>query len=109
MKIWKQRLDSLIDDYSADNIFNCDETGVFFKALPTKSLVEKLDSSHGNTIPKDRITVMLAANMSGTEKLKPLVIGKSAKPRGFKNIKDTAKLPVTWKSNKKAWMNSLFF
>ena len=55
VKTWKQRLDSLIDEYSADDIFNCDETGLFYKALSTKSLVQKGDSSHGTKIPKDRL------------------------------------------------------
>ena len=109
VKTWKQRLDSLIDEYSADDIFNCDETGLFYKALPTKSLVQKGDSSHGSKIPKNRLTILLCSNMSGTEKLIPLMIGKSKKPRCFKNIKDVSKLPVTWKHNKKAWMNTIMF
>ncbi|GBL94689.1 Tigger transposable element-derived protein 4 [Araneus ventricosus] len=42
--------------------------------------------------------------MSGEiEKL--LAIGKAAKPRCFKNL-DVQKLPVIWKSNKKAWMTA---
>jgi hypothetical protein len=44
--------------------------------------------------------------MSGTEKLDLFVIGKSAKPRCFKNVKS---LPVIYKSNKKAWMTSKLF
>ena len=43
--------------------------------------------------------------MSGTEKLPLLVIGKSAKPRAFKN----KELPVSYKSNKKAWMTGRIF
>ena len=39
------------------------------------------------------------------EKLPPLVIGKSAKPRCFGKIK-TEKLPVMYRNNKKAWMNT---
>jgi hypothetical protein len=42
------------------------------------------------------------------EKLKPLVIGKSAKPRFFKNL-DLKKLPVEWTSNSKAWMTGNIF
>jgi hypothetical protein len=42
--------------------------------------------------------------MSGTEKLPLLVIGKSAKPRCFKN----AKIPIDYKANKKAWMTGKF-
>ena len=35
----------------------------------------------------------------------PLLIGKAAKPRCFWNL-DIRKLPVEWRSNKKAWMTS---
>lgn len=42
------------------------------------------------------------------EKLKPLVIGKSAKPRCFKNL-NINKLPVKWKFNSKAWMTAKIF
>ncbi|XP_050299542.1 tigger transposable element-derived protein 6-like [Anthonomus grandis grandis] len=37
------------------------------------------------------------------QKEKPLVIGKTAKPRAFKNI-NVKELPVTYRWNKKAWM-----
>jgi hypothetical protein len=36
---------------------------------------------------------------------KPLVIGKAAKSRCFKNT-DIKTLPTEWKCNKKAWMTS---
>ena len=42
------------------------------------------------------------------EKLKPLIIGKSRQPRCFRGI-DPAALPVDYKFNKKAWMNTLIF
>ncbi|XP_056645866.1 tigger transposable element-derived protein 6-like [Diorhabda sublineata] len=41
--------------------------------------------------------------MVGSEKLKPLLIGKSAKPRCFKNIKT---FPMTYRANKKAYMTA---
>ncbi|GBL99631.1 Tigger transposable element-derived protein 4 [Araneus ventricosus] len=44
--------------------------------------------------------------MKGSEKQKLIVIGKSQKPRYFKNVK---KLPVHYKSNKKACMTSDLF
>ena len=51
--------------------------------------------------------MVLAANFLG-EKLTPLVIGKAAKPRCFKNIKKE-NLPVIWRNNKKAWMKKNLF
>ncbi|XP_016664989.1 tigger transposable element-derived protein 4-like [Acyrthosiphon pisum] len=44
--------------------------------------------------------------MTGTDKIKPLLIGKSAKPRCFKGIKT---YPLDYESNKKAWMTSALF
>lgn len=48
----------------------------------------------------------LCANSTGTHKIQPLVIGKSLKPRCFKNVKS---LPVEYRANKKAWMTSKLF
>ncbi|KAI6651119.1 Tigger transposable element-derived protein 6-like [Oopsacas minuta] len=46
--------------------------------------------------------------MSGNDKVKLLVIGKSKKPRCFKGI-DMDTLPVSYRANKNAWMTSLLF
>lgn len=92
--------------YSPKDIFNADETGLFFKLTPDKTLKFKGEKCIGGKLSKERITVLVAANMNGTEKRKLLVIGKSKNPRCFKNIKQ---LPVTYKANKSAWMTSQFF
>lgn len=49
---------------------------------------------------------MLVANMTDTERLLLLIIGKPEKPRCFKGIK---KLPVYYHSNRKAWLTSETF
>ena len=38
---WMERINELIEGYSLENIWNMDEPGCFFKALPDKGLVEK--------------------------------------------------------------------
>lgn len=60
----------------------------------------------GGKLSKERITAFVTANMSGTEKRKIMVIGKSKNPWCFKNIK---RLPVTYKASKSAWMTSILF
>jgi hypothetical protein len=55
---------------------------------------------------KKRITIMMGANMSGIEKLKLFVVGKTKKPRCLNGIKS---LPVDYRSNNKAWMTSSLF
>ena len=53
---------------------------------------------------KERLTFMVTANYTGSEKSKLLVIGTSAKPRGFpQNMKH---FPVNYESNKTAWMTA---
>ena len=59
-------------------------------------------------IMKERVSLLLTANWDGSEKLKPVVIGQSAKPRCFKSL-NTANLPVYYRNNTKAWMNETIF
>jgi DDE superfamily endonuclease len=51
---------------------------------------------------------MLATNAIGTEKLKPIVIGKSIQPRALAHLNYDA-LPVTYRANANAWMRSDIF
>ena len=74
--------------------------------MPNKSLVFKGDSCHGGKLSKERITILPCANMTGTEKLPLLVIGKAAKPRCFKGVKS---LPTPYRANKRAWMTGAMF
>lgn len=123
---WKARLHSIIEHYDPENVFNVDETGLFFKLLPDRSLSLDRNDCRGGKKSKDRYTVMLCANWKGNEKMKPLVIGlftvvkyryeiclsiilgRAARPRCFRNI-DMKKLPVYWYSNRSSWMTSKIF
>lgn len=44
---WKERLKSLLSGYKAEDIWNEDETGCFYRALPDKSLSEKKKACRG--------------------------------------------------------------
>ncbi|KAL4126596.1 hypothetical protein QTP88_010808 [Uroleucon formosanum] len=83
-----------------------DETGLNWKALSSKSLVSQREATApGYKLSKDRVTVMVCANATGTHKIPLLLIGKSKNPRCFKNVK----IPLTYKSQKNAWMNADLF
>lgn len=99
-------LQEYLNAYSPCDIFNADETALFYKLLPSKTLTYKGDSCAGGKRSKERVTVMVAANMTGTEKLPLFVIGKSLKPRCFKNIRT---LPAEYTANRKAWMTREIF
>jgi hypothetical protein len=63
--LWKEKLSRLCDGYSERNIFNCDQTGLMFRALPDKTLTMKNDKCFGRKILKQRLTVLLCSNMLG--------------------------------------------
>jgi hypothetical protein len=101
---YKPKLLEFISPYDPKNIYNADETGLFFRALSTKSLVIKGEKCTGGKMSKERLTVLLCGNMVGEIK-KPLMIGKTAKPRCFKNLRIN-NVPVIWRNNKKAWLTA---
>lgn len=103
---WKTDLLQLIEDRPAKDIFNVDETGLFYRCTPDKTLAFKGQRCSGGKHSKERITLLVGANMDGSEKLPLVMIGKSANPRCFKNVKTK---PVAYESNKKAWMTSKIF
>ncbi|GFV58354.1 tigger transposable element-derived protein 6 [Trichonephila clavipes] len=104
--MWQNSLLDLTKEYEPRNIFNTDETGLFFKCLPEKTFIIKKEKCHGGKHSKVRLTILLTANMDGSEKITPLVIGKSAKPRCFKG---TNSFPMKYRSNKKSWMTTELF
>jgi len=103
---WKINLRELLEGYKPCDIFNADETALFYKCMPDKTLAFKNEKCSGGKHSKERLTLLLAVNMTGTDKLKPLLIGKSKKPRCFAGVKS---FPVEYTANKKAWMTSELF
>lgn len=103
---WEETLQSILTDYSPRDIFNADETGLFYKCLPNKSLTFQGQTCSGQKAPKERVSLLCATNMDGSEKLPLLMIGKFSQPRCFKGINT---LPVTYRHNKKAWMTGSLF
>lgn len=102
---WKtEKLPLMTRDYAPCDIYNVDETGLFYKLQPSKTLHFKDKACDGGKLSKERIIVLLGSNMDGTDKLVPLVIGKFGKPRCFKYVKS---LPVTYRSNKNSWMSRI--
>ena len=88
-------------EYEPYNILNMDETGLNWKMSPNRTLATQ--ASAGGKKSKDRITLALTSNADGSETFKPWVIGRSKKPRSFKNINQTA-LRVVYRYNKSKWM-----
>lgn len=89
---WHQKLPALLAGYEEKDLANCDETALFYRAIPQKSLSFKGDNCSGRKVNKDRLSILLCAFADGKVK-KPLIISEAAKPRCFQNI-DISLLPV---------------
>ncbi|GFW65928.1 tigger transposable element-derived protein 1 [Trichonephila clavipes] len=110
-KIFPEELAKIIEDgdYSADQVFNADETGLYWKKLPNRTYIAKDEkTASGHKASKDRVTLLLCSNASADRMLKPLLINKSLRPRTLKG-KDLKQLPVHWMANTKAWMTAAIF
>ncbi|XP_067940521.1 tigger transposable element-derived protein 4-like [Watersipora subatra] len=99
---WKEEvLTPLLQTYTYDEIFNMDETELFYKLMVDKTLHFKREKCKEGKLSKERLTVALCANMSGTKKEVPIVIGMFKNLRCFKNVTN---LPCQYYHNKKAWL-----
>lgn len=107
---WRNHtLAPLLSEYGADDVYNLDEAALFYKMLPTKTFAVKNTAIKGRKQAKDRITVLFGANMCGKHKLPLLVVGKTGKPRCFKNARLPPKDELVYRHNKKAWMTGAIF
>lgn len=85
---WREKeMKMILEKFLPENIYNADEAGLFYQLMPDKTMALKNESCKGGKKSKQRITVLFCANLTGSHKLKPLVIGRSLKPRCFKNVK----------------------
>ena len=108
---FKKRLQEIMEKESLtlEQVYNCDETGLCYKMLPTKTLAARAEKgAKGMKKQKDRVTIMACSNASGSHKLPLVLIHKSLNPRCFKNLNKSA-LPVKYYSQRNAWMDSDIF
>jgi hypothetical protein len=117
----RKRIQELIKKYRYElrDIFNMDETGLFYayirnlflsftfdtqiRMAPDRGLTDREQSGvKGNKV---RLTYAFTSNADGSEKLPPFIIGKAAKPRAF-NGKTGKQLGFYYRNNVKAWMTA---
>ena len=70
------------ESFSLHQVFNADETGLYWRLLPNKTLADGTEKTAKNMkTSKDRVTLMATGNASGDFHLPLVFIHKSAKPR----------------------------
>ncbi|XP_062716774.1 tigger transposable element-derived protein 1-like [Aedes albopictus] len=105
------KLRELIDEgaYHADQVFNADETGLYWKKMPSRTYLAAAErTASGFKAAKDRITLLFCSNASGELMLKPLLLHRAKRPRSMQK-EDFDKLPVYWMNNPKAWVTQQIF
>ncbi|GES89433.1 CENP-B homolog protein 2-like [Rhizophagus clarus] len=102
----RMKLRRLLGWFTLDRIYNINETGLFYRMPPNQTLSTK--PILGQKKDKTRITVLLGANVTGTDKLTSWVIGNVKRLRPFSRI-NLERLPVHYRANPKAWMNLTIF
>ncbi len=107
VKEWISKLKGLCEGYKDEDIFNADETGLFYELQPSGTMKFKHESCSGGKLSKLRVSILFAASMTG-EKLQPVFIGKSLNPRCLKNV-NRKNLGVIYKSNASSWMTTIIF
>ena len=104
---WKKNvLLPTLEAYSPSDIYNGNETALFYKSLPHRTYCHADDKPSGSAKCKDRLTLLIITNMDGSDHRKLSVIGKAKTPcclqKKYKmQVKDIA---VDWYASKNACM-----
>ena len=108
---FKKRFQEVLEErgLSREQVFNADESGLYWKLMPSKTLVTfREKDAKAFKQSKDRVTIMACANACGIIKLPLVFIHNYANPRCFKNI-DKKDFPVQYFNQRNAWMDSSIF
>ena len=96
LKLWQ-----IIMNWELDDVFNCDESALYWSREPSRVLAQSRLS--GKKLSKERVTIFLATNATGSEKLPLVFINKSKSPRSLKGV-NHQNLPVDYYWSSTAWM-----
>lgn len=80
------RISAELAKYPAEDVYNMDETALLYRNLPQKT-ISSSGTVNGSKQLKDRVTMLFCCNSDGSDKRKPMLIGKSKNPRCFKQFR----------------------
>ena len=107
-----EKLRESLKGFDVSNVFNMDELGLFYRTIPSRSVLLECEGDkrqHGRGLKqmkaKDRITVIMSVNATGTCKIPLVVIGSSKNPRCFKRSKPC----LSYYSQANAWNDKVTY
>ena len=83
-----ESLYEIIKEYDPEQVYNMDETGLFYRQLPRYSLLlpnEDVSTVRGRKKIKDHGSLAVRANATGSHKISCTLIGKANCPACIKN------------------------
>ncbi|NXX98463.1 TIGD5 protein, partial [Centropus bengalensis] len=86
--------------YGDEQIYNANITGLYWKLLPGQS-GGMMATPRQRPGPRERVTVLLAANLTGSHKLKPLVVGGLRDPPSLRHHNQD-KFPASYRYSPEA-------
>nr|XP_031840848.1 jerky protein homolog-like [Nomia melanderi]XP_031840849.1 jerky protein homolog-like [Nomia melanderi]XP_031840851.1 jerky protein homolog-like [Nomia melanderi] len=96
------------EDIDKENVYNMNATSLSWKTLSKKVFAhsgeKRIEEKNMN---KDRVTIGLCTNVTGSHKLAPLFINRFENPRVLKHWKH--RLPVVYKAQQQAFMDQSVF
>ena len=101
------QLPSSLSEFPLDSIYVAHVYGLYWKCLPKEISDYSQETCAGGERPEDRLTVLLCANMMGSEKLPLLVVGSSHAPSiCFRRCNHDL---VLYERDRMSWMNPSAF
>ena len=94
-------LRTVCNRYQKEDIYNMDETGLFWRRMPNGGL--STQNLAGRKQDKTRITIVVATNATGSDRIPLWLIGTAKTPRTLRKV-NTRAIGCVWRWNKKAWM-----
>ncbi|XP_043604800.1 jerky protein homolog-like [Bombus pyrosoma] len=96
----------LNEGYSLENVYNADNTGVMWRAVPEETSIfhcEKTTTSKKSF--KEKVTTFLCVNATGSHRLSILIIAGIEKSRRSKNF-NIDDLSTMYRANTRGWMDN---
>ncbi|XP_076691716.1 tigger transposable element-derived protein 5 isoform X1 [Callospermophilus lateralis] len=92
--------------YGDEQIYNANVTGLYWRLLPEQAAPPGTEDPGARVCGwrADRVTVLLAANLTGSHKLKPLVIGQLPDPPSLRHHNQD-KFPASYRYSPNAWLS----
>ena len=99
-----EELSVLIGQYDPECVYNMDETGLFFRIVPCYTVLmphEDLATVRGKKKAKDRVTLVVCCNATGSERVPITMIGKAKEPACIAGNS----WPIPYFNQKNAWID----